>query len=263
MNAPTAGVLTTVVGSYPAPAWLVQCPSEQALADATRVVIATQERAGIDLVCDGELYRFDVNHPETNGMIEYFVHPMDGIRPSMTFGEIVDFESQATMGFRTRPAAVCEGPITSGLLNLAAPCRRAKELATQPLKFALTGPHMLAKTLIDQGADMITQHTDSPAPLQVAQNRGVMGFGQASDMEAFAPNAQLTAIIDDWAPGMPSAKVGATKHICFSKLRGNSASTSPVSSLRHSVYRLLPSAVVTTFSKPSVTFSKDFPSTLR
>jgi simple sugar transport system substrate-binding protein len=55
-----------------------------------------------------------------------------------------------------------------------------------------------AKTLIDQGADMISQHTDSPAPLQVAENRGVYGFGQASDMRAFAPKAQLTAIVDDW-----------------------------------------------------------------
>jgi len=55
-----------------------------------------------------------------------------------------------------------------------------------------------AKTLIDQGADIITQHTDSPAPLQAAQERGVMGFGQASDMSEFAPEAQLTSIIDDW-----------------------------------------------------------------
>jgi simple sugar transport system substrate-binding protein len=55
-----------------------------------------------------------------------------------------------------------------------------------------------AKALIDQGADIITQHTDSPAPLQVAENRGVKGFGQASDMIKFAPKAQLSAIIDDW-----------------------------------------------------------------
>jgi simple sugar transport system substrate-binding protein len=55
------------------------------------------------------------------------------------------------------------------------------------------------KTLIDQGADMITQHTDSPAPLQVAENRGVYGFGQASDMKAYAPRAQLTSILDDWS----------------------------------------------------------------
>ncbi len=55
------------------------------------------------------------------------------------------------------------------------------------------------KTLIDQGADMITQHTDSPAPLQVAESRGVFGFGQASDMKAYAPRAQLTSILDDWS----------------------------------------------------------------
>ncbi len=55
-----------------------------------------------------------------------------------------------------------------------------------------------AKALIDQGADIICQHTDSPAPLQVAEARGVHGFGQASDMKSFAPNGQLTAIIDDW-----------------------------------------------------------------
>jgi len=57
-----------------------------------------------------------------------------------------------------------------------------------------------AATLIDQGADIISQHTDSPAALQVAEERGVFAFGQASDMQAFAPNAQLTAIIDDWGP---------------------------------------------------------------
>lgn len=55
-----------------------------------------------------------------------------------------------------------------------------------------------AKALIDQGADMIVQHTDSPAALQVAEARGVHGFGQASDMRAFAPKAQLTAIVDNW-----------------------------------------------------------------
>ncbi len=56
-----------------------------------------------------------------------------------------------------------------------------------------------AKALIDQGADIICQHTDSPAPLQTAEARGVHGFGQASNMKAYAPNAQLTAILDDWS----------------------------------------------------------------
>ena len=57
-----------------------------------------------------------------------------------------------------------------------------------------------AKALIDQGADVITQHTDSPAPLQVAEQRGAYAFGQASDMAAFAPTAHLTAVVDDWGP---------------------------------------------------------------
>lgn len=55
-----------------------------------------------------------------------------------------------------------------------------------------------AKALIDEGVDIIVQHTDSPAPLQVAEQRGVYAFGQASDMRAFAPRAQLTAIINNW-----------------------------------------------------------------
>lgn len=57
-----------------------------------------------------------------------------------------------------------------------------------------------AKSLIDQGVDILTQHTDSTAAMQVAAERGVHAFGQASDMIAFGPKTQLTAIIDDWAP---------------------------------------------------------------
>ena len=57
-----------------------------------------------------------------------------------------------------------------------------------------------AKVLIGQGADIITQHTDSTAPLQIAAEQGVHGFGQASDMIKFAPDSQYTSIIDDWAP---------------------------------------------------------------
>jgi len=57
-----------------------------------------------------------------------------------------------------------------------------------------------AKALIDQGVDIITQHTDSTAAMQVAAERGIKAFGQASDMIKFGPKTQLTAIIDDWAP---------------------------------------------------------------
>lgn len=58
-----------------------------------------------------------------------------------------------------------------------------------------------ARAMIDQGIDIIAQHTDGPAALQVAQERGIVGgFGQGADMGAFAPQAQLTSIIDWWGP---------------------------------------------------------------
>jgi len=57
-----------------------------------------------------------------------------------------------------------------------------------------------AKALIDQGADVIMQHTDSPAPMQVASERGKLAFGQDSEMIKFGPKAQLTSIIDNWGP---------------------------------------------------------------
>ena len=57
-----------------------------------------------------------------------------------------------------------------------------------------------AKVLLSQGADVLSQHTDSAAPLQEAEKAGAVGFGQASDMIKFAPKAQLTAIVNNWAP---------------------------------------------------------------
>ena len=143
-------IQTTVVGSYPLPDWLAALPSEQALTDAMRIVIHTQEQAGIDLVCDGELTRFDVNHPETNGMIEYFVRPMAGVRADIGFAEWLDYSRSAGTSFRTRPPGVVEGPIGPGSLNLPLACARGRALATRPFKFTLTGPHMLAKMLHDR-----------------------------------------------------------------------------------------------------------------
>ena len=57
-----------------------------------------------------------------------------------------------------------------------------------------------AQTLINQGADIIVQHTDTYAPCQVAQKNGVLAFGQASNQYDFCPDAHLTAIIDEWGP---------------------------------------------------------------
>ncbi len=56
------------------------------------------------------------------------------------------------------------------------------------------------ETLLNLGADIVTTHTDSPAALQILEQRGLYGFGQGADMSSFAPNAHLTAIEDIWGP---------------------------------------------------------------
>jgi len=142
-------ILTTTVGSFPYPSWLAAMPSEQTLMDATRVVVDIQRQAGIDLPTDGELYRFDVNHPETNGMIEYFINPLDGVRSSIGRLDTVEFQRKHGMGFRRKPAGVVEGPVGEGSLNLPADCERSMSVAGGDLKFTVTSPYMLARTLLD------------------------------------------------------------------------------------------------------------------
>ena len=58
-----------------------------------------------------------------------------------------------------------------------------------------------AKALIDQGADVVLQHTDSTAPQAAAKEAGnVITFGQASDMPDYAPMPRVSSIIDNWGP---------------------------------------------------------------
>jgi simple sugar transport system substrate-binding protein len=58
-----------------------------------------------------------------------------------------------------------------------------------------------AKAMIEQGVDVIAQHTDSTAPLaEMAKTTGVIGFGQASDMAAYKPSPRVASIIDEWSP---------------------------------------------------------------
>ena len=58
-----------------------------------------------------------------------------------------------------------------------------------------------AKALFDQGADIITQHTDSPAPLQIAEERGLHGFGQSHGHDHVRAEGPATPrSIDNWGP---------------------------------------------------------------
>jgi 5-methyltetrahydropteroyltriglutamate--homocysteine methyltransferase len=216
-------IKTTVVGSYPIPDWLVALPSEQALFDATRVIVHTQEQAGIDVVCDGELSRFDVNHPETNGMIEYFVRPMDGIRTAIRFDELTAYRAQRGMGFRTRPPAVVDGPVGPGTLDLPQACARARRLATRPFKFTLTGPHMLAKTLLDR-------HYGDTSDLAMAIADALAAQVRELDADVVqVDEANLPGSPDEWTWAaqainrvLRAVKSVPAVHLCFGNYGGQS-----------------------------------------
>ena len=216
-------IKTTVVGSYPIPDWLAASPSEQALSDAMRVVLGTQEQAGIDVVCDGELYRFDINHPETNGMIEYFVRPMAGVRREIGFEELIEYRKSGGMQFRARPPGVFDQPLGSGTLDLPSACARARALATKPLKFTVTGPHMLAKTLHNKHYRDTAELAHAIAGVLAAQVAHI-------DAEVVQiDEANLPGHPDEWKWAasainrvLDAVKGKAAVHLCFGNYGGQS-----------------------------------------
>jgi 5-methyltetrahydropteroyltriglutamate--homocysteine methyltransferase len=63
---------------------------------------------------------------------------------------VADFRRDEGMAFRVRPSAVVDGPIDEGMLDLPGDYALARGLTSHKLKFTLTGPHMLCKTLLDR-----------------------------------------------------------------------------------------------------------------
>ena len=218
-NAPR--ILTTTVGSYPVPDWLAALPSEQALLDATRTVFALQRHAGIDLPTDGELYRFDVNHPDTNGMIEYFVHKLGGIRQDVGRSDTAAFRAKTEMRFRNKPAAVVTGPITEGILNLPEDCARAASVAGGPFKFTVTSPYMLARTLLDQHYLDFSKLTLAIADAIAAQ-MGELSCACLQVDEANIPGNPSDAPLAAEAINrvLDAARVEKAVHFCFGNYGG-------------------------------------------
>jgi 5-methyltetrahydropteroyltriglutamate--homocysteine methyltransferase len=220
------------VGSYSPIDWLPASKTEQALVDATSAVIHTQKRAGIDLPTDGELYRFDPGHPETNGMIEYFVSRMGGVRSEIGRSDMAAFQAKAETGFRRRPAGVVEDGITEGTLDLPGACMRSGSVADGPLKFTLTSPFMLARMLLDLHYQDIEALTIALADVLA---------GQASELSCaavqvdeanvpgspeYAPIAQagINRILD-------AVEVEKAVHLCFGNYGGQIIQTGDWASL--------------------------------
>ncbi len=199
-------ILTTTVGSYPVPEWLAALPSDQGVVDATRVVFDIQRQAGIDLPTDGELYRFDVNHPDTNGMIEYFIRPMENVSSMIGRSITEEFARHSPMGFRRKPAGVVTGALGEGSLNLLADCQRAASVSGGAFKFTVTSPYMLSRTLLDHHygnfrdltlavADVIAaQMPGLPAACIQVDEANIPGNPEDAPLAAEAMNRVLDAI---------------------------------------------------------------------
>lgn len=166
-------IKTTVVGSYPVPTWLRVFSTRESLRDAILAVLKTQELAGIDVVADGELYRWDINHAETNGMIDYFVRPMSGVQPELTLEQVEAWQAKPGNRFRAKPPGIVVAPLGSGRLHLKADYALYHDLTPLPKKFTVTSPYMLAKTLADEHYGSLESLVLALADVLASQVRGL------------------------------------------------------------------------------------------
>jgi len=207
-------IKTTAVGSYPVPSWLIGNTSRLVLRDAVMTVLKTQELAGLDLVTDGELMRFDPSHPETNGMVDYFVSKFDGIRRAFSLADFDRFSADLLAG-------MVVGKIEEGTLNLPRDYEFARLLTKAPLKFTCTGPHMLARSLtncfyreVPELAMDIARVLRRQLELVEAQTvqmdeANIVGYPQDAPWAAEAINHVLDGILNEKAV-----------HICFGNYGG-------------------------------------------
>ena len=214
-------ILTTTVGSYSYPDWLVSVSNDQSRTDAMRVVFDTQKQCGIDVITDGELNRFEPNHPDTNGMIEYFIRRFSGVSTNIGVTDWKAFQKKETMSFRRKPAGVVVDKIGEGSLNLFEDCAKSANLANAPFKFTLTSPYMLARTLQDNyyndfeemlnaiAETLAAQLPDLPCACVQVDEANLPGNPSDSDLCLKAMNILLDQI-----------KVERAVHLCFGNYGG-------------------------------------------
>jgi 5-methyltetrahydropteroyltriglutamate--homocysteine methyltransferase len=216
-----ARIKTTTVGSYPVPSWLVGNTSRLVLRDAVMAVLKTQELAGLDLLTDGELMRFDPSHPETNGMVDFFVARMDGIRKEFHLSDFDRFRAERVSGYRLLTAGMVVAKIREGTLTLPSDYEFARALTKLPFKFTCTGPHMLSRILtncfykdvrelaMDIAAVLRQQLELVEADTVQLDEACIAGFPQDTSWAAEAINHVLDGILNERAV-----------HICFGNYGG-------------------------------------------
>ncbi len=140
---------TTVVGSYSVPEWLERAKTDfhegrisrtslnEIYDTAIKAALKDQERAGVDIVSDGELRR--------DNDIDYFLERMPGIElPKLAKVHYYDYYDAAVR-------APLPNPEDAAGLRLAADFQFTREQTDKPIKFSFTGPFSLSKRIRNEG----------------------------------------------------------------------------------------------------------------
>jgi len=184
-------------------------------------VLKTQELAGLDLISDGEFVRFDPSHPETNGMVDYFVSQMEGIRSHFALSDFDRFRTDRASSQGLLTAGMVVGKIGEGTLNLPRDYELVAQLTKTPLKFTCTGPHMLTRMVtncfyndvpelaMDIAAVLRRQIELVEADTVQIDEACIAGYPQDSAWAAEAINQVLDGILNQRAV-----------HICFGNYGG-------------------------------------------
>jgi 5-methyltetrahydropteroyltriglutamate--homocysteine methyltransferase len=184
-------------------------------------VMKTQELAGLDLVTDGELMRFDPSHPETNGMVDYFVSQMEGIRKHFSISDFERFRADHASASRLLSAGMVVDKVGEGTLNLLRDSEFIGSLTKLPLKFTCTGPHMLSRVLtncyyrnvpdlaMDIAAVLRRQLELIEADVVQLDEASIVGYPEDAVWAAEAVNHVLDGVLNEKAV-----------HICFGNYGG-------------------------------------------
>jgi 5-methyltetrahydropteroyltriglutamate--homocysteine methyltransferase len=136
---------TTVVGSYSVPEWLERLKTDyyrnrisathlREIHDmAAKAALKDQEKAGIDIVSDGELRR--------DNDIDYFLARISGVHiPATVKSYYFDYYDTPVVA---EPLPIAELPV----LNLAEDYKFTREYTDRPIKFSFTGPFSLSRRI--------------------------------------------------------------------------------------------------------------------
>ena len=219
-------IKTTVVGSYPVPNWLPIVSTRESLQDAMLTVIKTQELAGIDVIANGELNRWDINHAETNGMIDFFVKPMHGVQQRLTSHQLATWRDIAGNQFRAMPPGIVVDDLDAGMLNLRGDYERFQSLTDRPTKFTVTSPYMLAKMVADEHYNdlgkLVMALADVLQKQLVGLNADIIQVDEAN-VTGHPDDGALAAVgINHVLKGVSTEKA---VHLCFGNYGGQTIQT--------------------------------------